>query len=118
MSKNYSEAYGGYGGVANNAHYVPPAVPDFIPQSPSIFFTAERAQQIQSVLDDININDITTFINNNSGNILLKQEVIDSDLTIDTFSMYTLNNPTEQIMLTIPASADVVNLLNLDGGTF
>ena len=118
MSKNYSEAYGGYGGVSNEAHYVPPSVPDFTPQPPSIPFTTDYAEELQKALRTINVNDIATFINANSGNILLKKEVIDSDLTVDTFNMFTMNHPTEQITLTGPASSDNVNMFNLDGGTF
>lgn len=118
MSKNFSEAYGGYGGVSNEAHYVPPAVPDFIPQPPSIPFTTDRLDEIQKLIQIIDVNNITTFINANSGNILLRKEVIDSDLTTDAFSMFTMNNPTEQITFTMPSSADTINMFNLDGGTF
>ena len=118
MSKNYSEAYGGYGGVSNDSHYVPPAVPNFIPQPPTIPFTTQHVDDIQKALRTINVNDLTTFINANSGNILLRKEIFDNDLSTDAFSMFTMNNPTEQISFTVPASSDVINMFNLDGGTF
>lgn len=118
MSKNYSEAYGGYGGVSNNAHYVPPPIPDFVPQPPSVPFTTTLIDEIQKALRTINLNDLTTFINTNSGNLLLRKEIIDSDLSTDVFSMFTMNNPTEQITFTVPASSDTINMFNLDGGTF
>lgn len=36
MATNNSSIYGYYGGVLPELHYVPPAVPDFIPQPPTL----------------------------------------------------------------------------------
>ena len=118
MNTNKSSAYGGYGGVSDEAHYVPLSIPDFIPQPPSIPFTTKQIRDISNALNKIELEKLVTFINTNSGDILLRNEVIDEDLTTDRFDMFTLNNPKENITLTVPNSADVVDILILNGGTF
>jgi len=37
--KSISAPYGNYGGVSNDAHYVPPVVPDFVPCPPTVVFS-------------------------------------------------------------------------------
>lgn len=54
-NKSVSRHYGYYGGVTKQNHYVPPAVPAFIPQPPTVPFYADYRTLVTQILSSFNI---------------------------------------------------------------
>lgn len=112
--------YGGYGGVCKTAKYIPPTVPDYIPQPASFIFNTQHRQEIQAFFESYNsanLTDYTTFITENSANIVLRYLTsTNKELSSVTFTMYTTAHPEDKITYTASSSSIFVNLFDIDGG--
>lgn len=122
--KNKSSAYGMYGGVTQENHYVPPGAPGYVPQPVKpIMFTEEDRQILQSV------QNAAAFVDANSSNILLRKTLDSQPGNVDTFMLTTSGKPEDVIIyisnndvvvLDDVAGSGLVNTTDgpLDGGTF
>jgi hypothetical protein len=124
MIKNKSKAYGLYGGVTQQNHYVPPGAPGFVPQpSKPIMFTEEDRQLLQDVKEP------AAYVNTNAPNILLRKTLDSQPGNVDTFMLTTSGQPEDVIIYT--SNKDTVVLDDVagsglenttdgpyDGGTF
>ncbi len=111
---NKSKAYGYYGGVTNENHYVPPEVPDFIPHPPSVPFNSEYRNTLYQILCSVNFTD--EYLADHADEILLRKLLSSTD-TEKTFEIYTQKDPNDIITYTTEPSA-TIDLLKYDGGFF
>jgi hypothetical protein len=112
MNKNKSSAYGYYGGVTPANHYVPPPVPDFVPQPPqggSILTQTDRSLLEQLVQQ-------TAFYAENAPHILLRTNTLHLSNNVDSFMMTTSADPEDVIVYT--SETDNFNLNIVNGGQF
>lgn len=114
MANNKSKVYGYYGGVTKENHYVPPAVPDFIPQPKTVPFYAEYIDLLNQALTSVNFS--LDYLLLSADKILLRKEISATNTT-KTFEMRNFANPNDIITYTSPISG-TVDLLTLDGGLF
>lgn len=114
MSNNKSKFYGYYGGVTNENHYTPPAVPAFVPQPKTIPFYIDYIQMLDDALSSIDFS--LEYLALSADKILIRRQLSASD-TLKTFEMRTLANPNDVITYTTPISG-MVDLLVFDGGMF
>ena len=109
--KNKSTAYGNYGGVRTENHYVPPAVEDFVPlPSKSLIFTAadrELLEELRAAAD---------FVEENSKHILLRVKTDSQPGNVDTF-VFTTSGSDDTITYTSNEDKVVLDDLAGDGVT-
>ena len=113
MAKNKSSIYGCYGGVTQQNHYVPPAIPAFIPQLPRVHFTEEDRLLVQQLVNQ------TAFYAEHGPDILLRRlesSIPNSTDNIDTFVMSTSAKPEDVIVYT--SDTNEVDLNHVDAGFF
>ena len=113
MNKNKSSAYGYYGGVTPANHYVPPPVPDFVPQLPqdqlNIFNQSDR-ELLQNLVQQ------TQFYIENAPHILLRTNTMHLSNNVDSFMMRTSADPEDVIIYT--SEKDTYDLNIVDAGNF
>jgi hypothetical protein len=121
--RNKSAAYGYYGGVSNEKHYVPVTSEGFERQPSNAQFTEADRQRLIQVLQ------AAQFVNSNAPNILLRVAVEQTPENIDTFVISTSGNPADkityktnkdEIVLDDMAGAGIISdsIPNIDGGYF
>ena len=121
--KNKSAAYGLYGGVTNENHYVPPGAPGFVPQPSRAFFTQKDRELLEQV------QAAAAFVEQNAPNILLRITTDSQPGNVDTFMITTSGRPEDviiytsnqdQVVLDDVAGSGIDNTTQgpLDGGTF
>ena len=111
---NKSKVYGYYGGVTNENHYVPPAVPDFVPHPPTVPFNSEYRTTLLQILCSVNFSD--EYLLAHADEIMLRK-LLSSSGEDKTFEIFTQKDPNDIITYTAETSA-TVDLLKLDGGLF
>jgi len=110
--KSLSAPYGNYGGVSNDAHYVPPTAPSFVPCLPTINLYSNLNISLK------NIEEVKSFVVNTSGNILMRYlDGVDPE-DMKTFVMYTCDNPNDTITYKASSINFMVDMLHDDGGIF
>lgn len=113
MAKNKSLIYGGYGGVTQNNHYIPPGSPNFVPHPARINFTEADKEKVLQLLEQ------TEFYEENSSNILLRtlvSSVSSGTDDIDTFVISTSGKPEDVLVYT--SDTNKVDLNQVDAGYF
>ena len=110
MATNKSRAYGYYGGVTNANHYVPPGSPGFVPQLPSLQFTAEDKRKFDEVMSQ------AVYIKNNAPDIMIRANTLTVPTNVDTFVISTSGKPED--VITYTSDTDVVDLNKVDAGYF
>jgi hypothetical protein len=91
--RNKSAAYGYYGGVSNENHYVPNASESFIPQPPLAQFTVLDQQRLEELLP------VAQFVAENAPRMVLRIPVVQSsEENVDTFVLATSGNPNNVIV--------------------
>ncbi len=114
MAKNKSKPYGYYGGVPNENHYVPPAVPDFTPQPKTVPFYAEYIEMLDNALSSVDFS--LEYLALSADKILIRKELSATD-DAKMFEMKTYAHPNDIITYTSPVSG-TIDLLTMDGGFF
>jgi hypothetical protein len=112
--ENKSKPYGYYGGVTQENHYVPPPVPDFVPQPASVPFYEEYRTTLQSLVSSGPIT--REFLRDNIDSILVRKLIQQTGGT-NHFEINSQGHPNDLIEYDVLSGADV-DLLLLDGGTF
>lgn len=114
---NLSKAYGYYGGVTKENHYVPPKSPPFIPQPPSIPFTTDILGTLETHASS---ELLKNFLTDNSGSIVFRRHTTEheslSSAGVQVFEIATQDNP--QDVITYDTTSPVIDLARMDGGTF
>ena len=113
MIKNKSSVYGGYGGVTNENHYVPPGSPKYVPQPARVTFTEADRLAIQQLVSQ------TTFYVEHGPDILVRKltsSIPNGADNIDTFVMSTSAKPEDSIVYT--SDTNKVDLNRTDAGFF
>ena len=105
-NKNKSSAYGFYGGVTNENHYVPGPSDAFIPQEPK--------QTTEDLLTEV--EEAVQFLESYKSDILLRTKVKSEQNNVDTFVMKTIGDPNETI--TYRTTEDDATLGDLAGEGF
>lgn len=112
--ENKSKPYGYYGGVTQQNHYVPPAVPDFTPQPASVPFYRDYRTTLQNLVSSVGFT--TQFLLNNQDSILVRK-LVEQIGGVNHFHINTQGHPNDIIEYDVLSGADP-NLLTLDGGSF
>lgn len=115
-SSNVSSSYGGYGGVSKTARYVPPPIPEFVPQPATAPFYIQQQSEILRLLNSFELSSQMSFVQENSAKILLRFQT--QDIINKSFVMYTSGNPDDKITYTVPSTGVSIDLFKLDGGLF
>jgi hypothetical protein len=110
LNKNKSRHYGYYGGVTNENHYVPPEVPDFVPQPASIPFSAEYRILLNHVLTAAGMT-YDTFVAHLDR--VLYRKILSATDVYKEFYMTNLENPDDVITYVSPLSG-TVDLITFD----
>jgi hypothetical protein len=92
--RNRSAAYGYYGGVSAQKHYVPSSEQNWIPQEANAQFTEQDRQRLIQVLT------AAQFVKGNASNILLRVNTEHTPENVDTFVISTSGNPQDKLIYT------------------
>jgi hypothetical protein len=111
---NKSKAYGYYGGVTQQNHYVPPPSPPFTPQPASIPFYENYSTATADLLSSAEMT--REFFINNEG-IIMRRYLRERTATHEVYEITTLDNPND-IILYITELSGTEDLLLMDGGEF
>jgi hypothetical protein len=111
---NKSKAYGYYGGVTNENHYVPPAVAPFVPHPPSVPFFENQATASTALLSSADYT--REFLQDNEG-IIMRRYLVNRTDAEEFYEIRTLDNPNDVITYVTELSG-AEDLMLMDGGTF
>ena len=111
---NRSKAYGYYGGVTNENHYVPPAIAPFVPHPPSVSFYENQATATATLLSSADYT--REFLEDNEG-IIMRRYLVSRTDTEEFYEIRTLDNPNDVITY-VTSLSGAEDLMLMDGGTF
>lgn len=111
---NKSRAYGLYGGVTNQNHYIPPPSLPFTPQPASVPFYENLANASAMLLSSA--EPTRDFFVNNEG-IIMRRYLVKQTATEEFYEIRTLDNPNDVITY-VTAISGAEDLLLINGGTF
>lgn len=112
--ENKSKPYGYYGGVTQQNHYVPPAVPAFTPQPASVPFYRDYRTTLVNLISSVGFT--KQFLLDNQNSILVRK-LVNQLSGANFFEINTQSHPNDIIEYDVLSGEDI-NLLGLDGGTF
>lgn len=112
--ENKSKPYGGYGGVTQQNHYVPPSAPTFVPQPASVPFYRDYRTTLQNLVSSVTFT--RQFLVDNQDSILVRK-LVDQIAGVNHFHINSQGHPNDIIEYDVLSGSDP-NLLTLDGGTF
>lgn len=111
---NRSKAYGYYGGVTNENHYVPPTIAPFVPHPPSVPFYENQATATATLLSSADYT--REFLEDNEG-IIMRRYMVNRTDTEEFYEIRTLDNPNDVITY-VTGLSGAEDLMLMDGGTF
>ena len=111
---NKSKAYGYYGGVTNENHYVPPPSTPFTPQPASVPFYEHYASATTALLSSA--TQTREFLVSNEG-IIMRRYMVAQVGDQEYFEIRTNDNPNDVITYVTSLSGGE-DLLLMDGGNF
>lgn len=114
MTSNKSAIYGGYGGVSQKNHYVPPPSPPFVPHPASVPFYENLANATAELLSSAEAT--REFFVSNEG-IILHRYLVDRTATQEFYEITTIDNPNDIITYVTDLSG-TEDLMRSDGGFF
>lgn len=112
--ENKSLPYGGYGGVTQQNHYVPPVAATFVPQPASVPFYRDYRTTLQNLVSSVSFT--KQFLVDNQNSILVRK-IVEQIGGVNHFHINTQEHPNDIIEYDVLSGADP-DLLTLDGGWF